>query len=60
MIGGNHDECFDVRHHFRLQAESIETLRAFGASPDLAQVMQAAGVIGKPDLTFAQGSEWAS
>ena len=43
-----------------LQAESLDALRAFAASADLKQVMQNAGVVGPPELTFAQGSEWAS
>jgi hypothetical protein len=41
-----------------LQAESLEPLRAFASSPDLKQVMQAAGVIGAPDVTFANGGAW--
>jgi len=41
-----------------LQAESLDPLRAFASSPDLKQVMQAAGVIGAPDITFANGGTW--
>jgi hypothetical protein len=41
-----------------LQAESLDALRAFASSPDVKEVMQAAGVIGAPDITFANGSSW--
>jgi hypothetical protein len=41
-----------------LQAESLDPLRAFASSPDVAQVMQAAGVIGAPEITFASGGTW--
>jgi hypothetical protein len=41
-----------------LQAESLDPLRAFASSPDLKQVMQACGVIGAPDVTFANGGAW--
>jgi hypothetical protein len=41
-----------------LQAESLDPLRAFASSPDVKQVMQAAGVIGAPDITFANGGTW--
>jgi quinol monooxygenase YgiN len=43
-----------------LQAESLDALRAFAATPDLKQVMQAAGVVGAPDLSFVHGGEWQS
>lgn len=43
-----------------LQAESLEPLRAFASSPDVKQVMQAAGVIGAPDITFVSGGTWES
>jgi quinol monooxygenase YgiN len=43
-----------------LQAETLDALRAFAVSADLKQVMQGAGVVGAPDLTFAHGSDWAS
>jgi erythromycin esterase-like protein len=43
-----------------LQAPSLDALKAFAASSDLAQVMQSAGVGGVPDLTFVQGETWAS
>ena len=43
-----------------LQAESLGALRAFAATPDLKTVMQAAGVIGAPDLTFVNGGDWQS
>jgi len=41
-----------------LQAESLEALRAFAAASDVKAVMQAAGVIGTPDLSFVRGGEW--
>jgi hypothetical protein len=41
-----------------LQAESLDSLRAFASSPALKQTMQAAGVIGAPDITFANGGTW--
>lgn len=41
-----------------LQAESLDTLRAFTARPDLKDVMKAAGVIGAPDFTFVNGQTW--
>ena len=41
-----------------LQAESLEALRAFAAAPDLKAVMQAAGVVGAPDLSFVHGGQW--
>jgi quinol monooxygenase YgiN len=41
-----------------LQAESLDALRAFASAADLKQTMQAAGVIGAPELTFVQGGEW--
>jgi quinol monooxygenase YgiN len=43
-----------------LQAESLDALRAFAATSDLKAVMQAAGVVGAPDLSFVQGGEWQS
>jgi hypothetical protein len=43
-----------------LQAESLEALRAFAAAPDLKAVMQAAGVVGAPDLSFVHGGQWQS
>jgi hypothetical protein len=43
-----------------LQAESLEALRAFAGTADLKQVMQTAGVIGAPELSFVQGGEWQS
>ncbi|HET6283037.1 MAG TPA: hypothetical protein VFH73_18905 [Polyangia bacterium] len=43
-----------------LQAESLDALRAFTAASDLKAVMQAAGVVGAPDLSFVQGGEWQS
>lgn len=43
-----------------LQAESLPALRAFAATPDLHQVMTAAGVVGAPDLSFVNGSAWQS
>ena len=42
-----------------LQAESLEALRAFAASPDLKQVMQAAGVVGAPDLASSNARRLA-
>jgi hypothetical protein len=41
-----------------LQAESLDPLRAFASSPDLKKVMQEVGVIGAPDITFANGGAW--
>jgi hypothetical protein len=41
-----------------LQAESLDPLRAFASSPEVKQVMQAAGVIGAPDITFTNGGTW--
>jgi hypothetical protein len=43
-----------------LQAESLDALRAFASSPDLKQVMKEVGVIGAPDITFANGGVWES
>jgi len=43
-----------------LQAESLEPLRAFASAPEVKQVMQAAGVIGAPDVTFVNGGTWES
>jgi hypothetical protein len=43
-----------------LQAESEQLLRAFAAGSDLKAVMQGAGVVGVPDLSFVQGGEWQS
>ena len=43
-----------------LQAEALEALRAFAAAPDLKAVMQAAGVVGAPELSFVHGGEWQS
>jgi quinol monooxygenase YgiN len=41
-----------------LQAESLDALRAFVSSSDVKQVMQAAGVIGAPDIRFGNGGTW--
>jgi quinol monooxygenase YgiN len=41
-----------------LQAASLEALRAFAVAPDLKTVMQAAGVVGAPDLSFVHGGAW--
>ena len=43
-----------------LQAESLDGLRAFAGSAELKQVMQAAGVVGAPDLSFVNGGAWQS
>jgi quinol monooxygenase YgiN len=43
-----------------LQAESLEALRAFAATPDLKAAMAAAGVVGAPDLSFVHGGAWQS
>lgn len=43
-----------------LQAESLEPLRAFASSPDVKQVMQAAGVVGAPEVMFVNGGIWES
>ena len=40
-----------------LQAEKRESLQSFMQSPDLAQAMMAAGVQGKPHVTFVQTVE---
>ncbi len=37
------------------QAESIETLQAFLANPDLKEVMEAAGVTSEPEVSFHTG-----
>ena len=41
-----------------LQAASLEALRAFVAASELKAVMQAAGVVGAPELSFVRGGEW--
>lgn len=41
-----------------VQTESLESLRAFASSPEVRQLMQAAGVVGAPDITFVQGGTW--
>ncbi len=41
-----------------LQAESMDSLKAFASSDDLKQVMKGAGVVGAPDITFANGGIW--
>ena len=41
--------CGPERGRRHLQAESLDALRAFAASPELKQVMQAAGVVVTPD-----------
>ncbi len=41
-----------------LQAEPMDSLKAFASSDDLKQVMKGAGVVGAPDITFANGSIW--
>jgi hypothetical protein len=43
-----------------LQAESLDVLRAFAAASYLKAVMQAAGVLGAPELSFVKGGEWQS
>jgi heme-degrading monooxygenase HmoA len=43
-----------------LQAESLDTLRAFTASPRIKQVMSDAGVVGPPAFTFVTGGTWES
>lgn len=43
-----------------LQADSLDQLRAFVSSADLKSVMERAGVIGAPQITFVQGLDWAS
>jgi quinol monooxygenase YgiN len=43
-----------------LQAESLDPLRVFASAPEVKQVMQAAGVIGAPDVTFVNGGTWES
>ncbi len=41
-----------------LQGERLDALRAFAASPDLKAVMQAAGIIGAPEISFEQSAGW--
>jgi hypothetical protein len=41
-----------------LQAESLDALRAFTSSPDLKEVMKAAGVVGAPSISFMNGGVW--
>jgi quinol monooxygenase YgiN len=43
-----------------LQAESLDALRGFGASADLQQVMQKAGVQGAPEITLVNGAAWTN
>ena len=43
-----------------LQAESLDALRAYTASPRLKQVMTDAGVAGPPSFTFVNGGTWES
>lgn len=43
-----------------LQAESLDPLRAFASNADLKRVMEAAGVVGTPEFTFAHGGAWES
>jgi hypothetical protein len=43
-----------------LQAESLETLRAFAGAPELKTVMKAAGVVGAPDISFVTGGTWTN
>ena len=43
-----------------LQAESLDALRAFAGSVELKQVMQSAGVVGAPNLSFVHGGAWQS
>ena len=37
--------------------DSLEHARAFTESPDLRAVMQRAGVVGRPDISFLEGVE---
>ena len=43
-----------------LQAESVDSLRAFASRPELKAVMTAAGVIGAPDISFVMGGAWTN
>lgn len=43
-----------------LQAESVESLRAFTSSPELRATQQRAGVQGPPQITFWQGGPWTN
>jgi hypothetical protein len=43
-----------------LQAQSLDTLRAFAGSPELKRVMHDAGIVGAPAITFVQGGSWES
>ena len=43
-----------------LQAESLDALRAFTASPRLKQVMSEAGITGAPSIAFVHGGTWES
>jgi hypothetical protein len=41
-----------------LQADSLDQLKAFFASADLAATERRAGVVGAPQVTFVQGLDW--
>jgi hypothetical protein len=43
-----------------LQAESVDSLRAFAGRAELKAVMQAAGVVGAPDIGFVTGGAWTN
>lgn len=43
-----------------LQAESVDSLRAFAGRPELKAVMKAAGVVGAPDISFVTGGAWTN
>jgi heme-degrading monooxygenase HmoA len=40
-----------------LEWDTLENARKFTASPDLRQVMQNAGVVGMPEISFLSGGE---
>jgi quinol monooxygenase YgiN len=43
-----------------LQADSLDQLKAFAASPDLQATERRAGVVGMPQVTFVQGLDWTA
>jgi len=43
-----------------LQAESVDSLRAFASRPEFKAVMTAAGVVSAPDIRFVLGSAWTN
>ena len=43
-----------------LQAESLDSLRAFAGSAEVKAVMKEAGVVGAPEINFVTGSAWTN